>query len=224
MAKEGGMGIGEILLLAVGGYLVYSYFFATPAAATTTTTTTTGTAPPATTTTATPPPASTPTTPAPVAVAAPPQSPPAATPPAATTSIVGAVTTNVNNSLSANVNVNGTVTNVTIIYPALTAWNTSGVNVTAQLTALGVNVPALAQAMLTAYNTANPGNTFVSGLSGYQPFPFIWGRGMGQMNPMPRRPFPIGHQTRAPGWPTPRRLSGLGQNYVRPGAPMRRIG
>jgi hypothetical protein len=222
MAKEGGMGIGEILLLAVGGYLVYSYFFATPAAATPTTTTT-GTTPPPTTATTTPPPAATPT-PAPVASTPPPQTPPA-TPPPATQTIVGAVTlTGVNNALSANVNVNGTVTNVSMIYPAMTAWNTSGVNVTAQLTALGVNVPALAKAMLAAYNAANPGNTFVSGLSGYQPFPFIWGRGMGQMLPMPRRPFPIGHQTRAPGWPTPPRLAGLGQNYVRRGAPMRRIG
>ena len=75
----------------------------------------------------------------------------------------------------------GTITNVSIIYPALSAWDTTGANVTAKLTALGVNVPALAQQMLAAYNLANPGNTFVSGLSGYQPFPFIWGRGMGQM-------------------------------------------
>ena len=197
MAKEGGMGWGEILLLAVGGYVAYTYFFGSTAAATTTTTT--GAAPPATTTTPTPAP-----TPAPVAAATPPQAPPAS-PPAATQTITGAVTTNVNNSLSANVNVNGTITNVTIIYPAMTAWNTSGVNVTAQLTALGVNVPALAQSMLAAYNAANPGNTFASGLSGF--LPFIWGRGMGQMM---RRPMPV----RQP----------IGRNYVRPGSTMRRIG
>jgi hypothetical protein len=209
MAKEGGMGFGEIILLAVGGYLAYIYFFSSPAAATTTTTSSTGSTPPATTTGSTPPATTSTgsTPPAAKAPGAPPPQAPPGTPPPATTSIVGAVTTNVNNSLSANVNVNGTVTNVTIIYPAMSAWNTSGVNVTAQLTALGVNVPALAQAMLTAYNTANPGNSFVSGLSGF--LPFIWGRGMGQMM---RRPMPA--VTRA----------AAGRNYVRQGSPMRRIG
>ena len=43
MAKEGGMGWGEILLLAVGGYVAYTYFFGSTAAATTTSTGTTPT-------------------------------------------------------------------------------------------------------------------------------------------------------------------------------------
>ena len=148
-------------------------------------------------------------TPAPVGAGTPPQTPPASPPASSGATISGAVTlTGVNNALTANVSVGGTITNVSIIYPALSAWDTTGANVTAKLTALGVNVPALAQQMLAAYNLANPGNTFVSGLSGYQPFPFIWGRGMGQMM---RRPMPI-------------RQPVAGRNYVRPGAPMRRIG
>ena len=118
----------------------------------------------------------------------------------------------------------GTITNVSIIYPALSAWDTTGANVTAKLTALGVNVPALAQQMLAAYNLANPGNSFVSGLSGYQPFSFIWGRGMGQMHPRPpQRPV----RTVWAGPPVAGRgpvTRGVGANYVRPGAPMRRIG
>jgi hypothetical protein len=204
--KEGGMGWGEIILLAVGGYLAYNYFFNSSAVASTPTTTTTGATPPPTTTTTAPP--TTTATPPVTPPATPPATPPSSPPPA-TQNIVGAVTlTGVNNALSANVNVNGTITNVSIIFPALTAWNTSGVNVTASLTAMGVNVPALGKAMLAAYNAANPGNTFVSGLSGYQPFPFIWGRGMGQMM---RRPMPI-------------RQPVAGRNYLRPGAPMRRIG
>lgn len=197
--KEGGMGIGEIALIAVGGYLLYNYFFNSAAAAPATTAPVTT---PVTTTPVTSTPVTTPVTTSPPATT-PPASPPASTPPAAAISIVGAVTTNINNSLSANVNVNGTITNVTIIYPAMTAWNTSGQNVTAQLTALGVNVPALAQQMLAAYNTANPGNTFASGLSGF--LPFIWGRGMGNRGVGAMQPY-------------------RGQNYVRRGAPMRRIG
>jgi hypothetical protein len=193
--EGGGMGIGEILILGVGAYLLYNWLFAPAAAASTTatgTTTTGTTSPPVTTTTS--PPSTT--------------SPPAITttpPPAsggASWSIVGAVTPNINNSLTANVNVSGTITNVSIIYPAMTAWNTAGQNVTAQLTALGVNIPALANAMLAAYNAANPGNTFVSGLSGFAFSPWGGAHGFGQAH----RVRPV-----------------AGRNYVPRGSKMRRI-
>jgi hypothetical protein len=100
--------------------------------------------------------------------------------------------------LSANVNVNGTITNVTIIKSNGRAYNTSGVDVTASLTAAGVNVPQLLQMMQAqcALTNCNPSGT--SGLSWY---------GMGLV---PRR------------WPV--RPVGQPLNYVPWGTPMRRIG
>ena len=186
-------------MLGGGAVILYLWWAGSQTtAAPVATTTTTAAPPPTTTTTAAPPPAATP----------PPATPP---PAAAVVAIVGPVTTNVNNSLSANVSVNGTITNVSIIYPALSAWDTTGKNVTASLTALGVNIPSLAQQMLASYQASNPGSTFQSGLSGGPFLPFIWGRGMGpglgQVRQV-RRVLVPAH----------------GQNYVRPGAPMRRIG
>lgn len=211
MAEKGGIGFGEILLIGVGGYLIYNWWASSQTAAPAPVTTTAPTVPTAPVVVATPP-ATTPPSSTPPATggATPPTSiPPPTHPPSPNpnASIVGPVTTNVNNSLSANVNVNGTITNISIIFPALSAWDTTGKNVTASLTAQGVNVPALANQMLAAYQAENPGSTFVSGLSGF--LPFIWGRGMGQMMRGRRRIVSV-----------PRR----GQNYVRAGAPMRRIG
>jgi len=107
---------------------------------TTTPTTTTTTAPVTTTTTTTAPPTTTQPT----------------TPSAATFQIVGAVTPNINNSLTANVSINGgSPMNITIIQSgsqAGTAWNTSGQNITSQLTAQGVNVAAILKAFQAAYS------------------------------------------------------------------------
>ena len=201
MAEKGGIGIGEILLLGVGGYLVWQWLFpataaTAPAATAPTSTTPVTTAPPTTPVTKAPPP--TPVTKAPPPTSIPPPTHPASPNPGAT--LAGPVTlTGVNNALSANVKLGGgTIANVSIIYPALTAWDTTGKNVTQLLTLAGVNVPALANTMLASYQAENPGATFVSGLSGF--LPFIWGRGMGQARML------------------------RGQNYVRAGAPMRRIG
>jgi hypothetical protein len=202
MAKEGGMGIGEILLLGVGAYLLYNWYVNSQTVAAAPAATVPPASGPATTVTTGPaaPPAAPPATPVTSPPAAPPVSPAAAN---TKWSIVGPVTTNINNSLSANVNINGTITNVSIIFPSMTAWNTSGQNVTAQLTAMGVNVPALAAAMQAAYTAANPGSAGVSGLGWWG---FLNGAvpGLGQV----RRPM-----AHAPG-----------RNYLRRGAPMRRIG
>lgn len=105
-------------------------------------------APPATTT-AVPPATTTVAPPATITAAPPPPPPPA---PAATAVIVGAVTPNVNNSLTANVSVNGgAAQNLTIIQSSAQAYNTAGKNITATLKAQGVNVPALLALMQATY-------------------------------------------------------------------------
>jgi hypothetical protein len=73
------------------------------------------------------------------------------TPTAAVFQIVGTVKPNINNSLTANVSINGgTPINLSIIQTNAQAYNTAGQNVTAALTAQGVNVPALLAAMQAA--------------------------------------------------------------------------
>ena len=73
-------------------------------------------------------------------------------PAAAAFSIQGAVTPNVNDSLTANVSINGgTPINISIIQSSAQAYNTSGQNITATLTGEGVSVPALLAAMQAAY-------------------------------------------------------------------------
>ena len=73
-------------------------------------------------------------------------------PAAAAFSIQGAVTPNVNDSLTANVSINGgTPINISIIQTSAQAYNTSGQNITATLTGEGVSVPALLAAMQAAY-------------------------------------------------------------------------
>ena len=170
--SSSGPGLFEILLLGVGAYLVYNYWVnsqATAAAATT----------PATP--VTPPAGSTPA--------------PSTTVSAADVSLAGPVTANVNNSLTANVSINGTITNVSIIQATGHAYNTAGVDVTSSLAAMGVNLPALLTMMQTSYAQSQ-----ASGVSGY--FSPWGGRGIGQWVPA-RRPVPMG--------------------YVRSGAYMRRI-
>ena len=76
-------------------------------------------------------------------------------PAAAAFSIQGAVTPNVNDSLTANVSINGgTPINISIIQSSAQAYNTSGQNITATLTGEGVSVPAL----LAAMQARHPGN------------------------------------------------------------------
>ena len=149
------MKMEDILVLGavgVGGYFLYSWL-TTPAAAAATT--------PATGTATTP---STPVTSVPVQTVNPggvatgvttPAAPAApATVPAASVSLVGSVTPNVHNSLTANVSINGSVQNITIIQSNAQAYNTAGVNITSQLTAQGVSVPSLLAMMQAAYKPA----------------------------------------------------------------------
>lgn len=108
-------------------------------------------APPATTIAA-PPVTTIAAPPATITVAPPPAPPPPPPAPAATAVIVGAVTPNVNNSLTANVSVNGgAAQNLTIIQSSAQAYNTAGKNITATLKAQGVNVPALLALMQATY-------------------------------------------------------------------------
>lgn len=189
MAQSSGGHTTEYVLLAVGAYLVYNWYTSSQSTAAAPVSTTpvapvqvqpVGPAVPAPgTTTGYVPPA--------------PVSAPAA--PVGKFSLAGPVTPNINNSLTADVNVNGTITNVSIIQTTGHAYNTAGVDVTAQLTAQGVNVPQLLTMMQAAY-ALNPSGT--TGMSG-------WFNGMGQVV---RR-----HAGVVP----------MARNYVRPGAPMRRV-
>jgi hypothetical protein len=106
-----------------------------------------------------PPPLVTVTSPFPTAPPA--QIAPPAPPPAATVTIVGQVTPNINNSLSADVLVNGQPMNLTII-PANAsnssgaAWNTQGQDITGQLLSMGVNIPAVAKQFQAGYASSTP--------------------------------------------------------------------
>jgi len=81
--------------------------------------------------------------------------------PAATWSIAGPVSPNINNSLSANVLINGTSKNLTIMQDS-SIWDTSGSNITSQIQAMGIDPNALLLAFQTAFAAAggasvNPG-------------------------------------------------------------------
>ena len=82
---------------------------------------------------------------------------PAASTPAATVVLAGPVTPNINNSLAANVSINGQVTNLSCI-PGSGCYNTSGQDVTATLAALGVT-PAQVYALMQAAYTIQPAAT-----------------------------------------------------------------
>ena len=82
---------------------------------------------------------------------------PAASTPAATVVLAGPVTPNINNSLAANVSINGQVTNLSCI-PGSGCYNTSGQDVTATLAALGVT-PAQIYALMQAASVIQPAAT-----------------------------------------------------------------
>lgn len=75
---------------------------------------------------------------------------PAAAPPAASVSLAGPVNTDINNSLQANVSINGTVMNLAVI-PGGGAYNTSGVDISSTLAALGVTPAQIYSLMQAAY-------------------------------------------------------------------------
>ncbi len=82
---------------------------------------------------------------------------PAASTPAATVVLAGPVTPNINNSLAANVSINGQVTNLSCI-PGSGCYNTSGQDVTTTLAALGVT-PAQIYALMQAASAIQPAPT-----------------------------------------------------------------
>ena len=116
------------------------------------------------------------TAPTPAQTPAPTPTPAPSATPAATFAIVGAVTPNINNSLTANVSINGgTAQNITIIQSSAQAYDTSGTNITAALTAKGVNVPALLAAMQAAYHPAAGSAGGTAGLGRFVPIAMIHG-------------------------------------------------
>lgn len=83
-----------------------------------------------------------------------------APPPAPTVTIVGKVSPNINNSLSADISVNGSPRmNISIIQDSGRAYDSTGTDVTDHLTALGISVPALLQQFQTAYASSQTSST-----------------------------------------------------------------
>jgi len=94
-------------------------------------------------------------TPPPVQPQLPPAPPPAAAAP--TVKIIGTVSANVNNSLSADISLNGSPKmNIAIIQDSGRAYDSSGSDVTDKLTALGVDVGALLAQFQAAYIPPKP--------------------------------------------------------------------
>jgi hypothetical protein len=82
-------------------------------------------------------------------------SPSAPAVPAPVVTLAGVVTMTVNNALKADVSINGTVQNIAII-PGGAAYNPQGQDITAKLTAAGVDVGKLYAMMQAAYPQAGP--------------------------------------------------------------------
>jgi cyanate permease len=85
----------------------------------------------------------------------------------ASVSIAGPVTLNqANESLSANVTINGVQYSVTIGIANGVASDSNGNNITATLQALGVNIPSLLSMMQSAYSASTTSSSSSSGTSG----------------------------------------------------------
>jgi hypothetical protein len=92
----------------------------------------------------------------------------ASTTPAASVVLAGPVTKTLNNALQANVSINGSVTNLAVI-PGGDAYNTSGQDVTASLTALGVTAAQVYSLMQAALNIQPSTSTTSTSTSAPQP-------------------------------------------------------
>jgi hypothetical protein len=104
---------------------------------------------------------------APGATALPSTTPTMTTTPTTTTSstpasvtLLGPATSDVNNSLQAQVSINGQTMTLNVIPSSGTAWNSTGQNITAQLQSQGVNIASLiAQFQAAQTATATTGST-----------------------------------------------------------------
>jgi hypothetical protein len=70
--------------------------------------------------------------------------------------LVSAPVTGPNNSLQAQVSINGAVSTLNVIPSSSTVWNTAGQNITASLQSQGVNIASLISQMQAGYTAAQP--------------------------------------------------------------------